>query len=260
MPQMDISPASLRRRLKTKFIGHNILYYAVTSSTMDVAKQAIRDGAEEGTIVIADHQTAGRGRLGRTWLSPPDSSILLSIILFPDLEQLPRLTMVACLAVAQSIEKVTGLEPVIKWPNDVLIDGKKVSGVLIESDVQGDTVNYAIVGIALNVNLDPSSIPEISETATSLKQVLGREVSRLQVLESLLGQFEELYQALRRGEPIDKEWRRRLETLGKEVAVRCGGEVKEGYAESVDDEGNLLLRRPDGSLLTIAAGDVTLRA
>ncbi|GAG00795.1 unnamed protein product, partial [marine sediment metagenome] len=184
----------------------------------------------------------------------------LSIILHPNLEQLPRLTMVAALAVAQSIEKLTGLEPAIKWPNDVLIDGKKVSGVLIESDVQGDTVNYAIVGIALNVNLDPSSIPEISETATSLKQVLGREVSRFHVLESLLGEFEKLYQALRRGKPIDSEWRRRLETLGKKVAVRCGDELKEGYAESVDDEGNLLLRCPDGSMVTIAAGDVTLRA
>ena len=256
----DISPASLKRELRTKFIGKSILYYAVTSSTMDMAKQAIRDGAAEGTIVIADHQTAGRGRLGRKWLSPPDSSILLSIILHPNLEQLPRLTMVAALAVARSIEKLTGLEPVIKWPNDVLIDGKKVSGVLIESDVQGDTVNYAIVGIALNVNLDPSSIPEILETATSLKQVLGREVSRFHVLESLLGEFEKLYQALRRGEPIDSEWRRRLETLGKKVAVRCGDELKEGYAESVDDEGNLLLRCPDGSMVTIAAGDVTLRA
>jgi BirA family biotin operon repressor/biotin-[acetyl-CoA-carboxylase] ligase len=256
----DILPAFLKRELRTKFIGKNILYYAVTSSTMDMAKQAIRDGAAEGTIVIADHQTAGRGRLGRQWLSPPDSNILLSIILHPNLKQLPRLTMVAALAVARSIEKLTGLEPAIKWPNDVLIDGKKVSGVLIESDVQGDTVNYAIVGIALNVNLDPSSIPEISETATSLKQVLGREVSRFHVLESLLGEFEKLYQALRRGEPIDSEWRRRLETLGKKVAVRCGDELKEGYAESVDDEGNLLLRCPDGSMVTIAAGDVTLRA
>ena len=260
MPKMDISPVSLRRRLKTKFVGHNILYYPTTSSTMDVAKQAIKDGAAEGAIVIADHQTAGRGRLGRTWLSPPDSSILLSIILYPNLEQLPRLTIAAALAVAKSIEKITGLEPVIKWPNDVLIGGKKVSGVLIESDVQGDKVNYAIVGIALNVNLDPSSIPEISETATSLKQVLGQEVSRLDVIESLLVEFEELYQTLRRGEPIDGEWRHRLETLGKEVTVRSGDMVHEGYAESVDDEGNLLLRRLDGSLVTIAAGDVTLKA
>jgi len=241
-------------------VGHNIIYYPVTSSTMDVARQAAADGAAEGTIVIADEQTAGRGRLGRKWLSPPESSVLLSIILYPKLEELPRLTMAACLAVARSIERVTGLKPTIKWPNDVLIQGKKVSGVLIESDVQGDRVNYAIVGLALNVNLDPSSIPEIAETATSLKEALGHEVSRLEVLRALLGEFEDLYSALRRGEPIEREWRRRLETLGREVTVRSGQEVREGYAESVDEDGNLLLRLRDGSLVTIAAGDVTLRA
>ncbi len=268
MPENELSPASLRRELSTKLIGQNILYYPTISSTMDVAKQAIREGASEGTIVIADHQTAGRGRLGREWLSTPNSSILLSIILYPKLEQLPRLTMAACLAVAQSIEKVTGLEPTIKWPNDVLItvrgggsreSEKKVAGILIESDVPGDSVNYAIVGIALNVNLDPATIPEISETATSLKEVLGQHVSRLTMLCSLLGEFEALYSALRRGEPIDREWRRRLETLGEKVVVRCGDEVQEGVAEAVDEDGNLLLRRTDGSLVTIAAGDVTLK-
>jgi BirA family biotin operon repressor/biotin-[acetyl-CoA-carboxylase] ligase len=168
--------------------------------------------------------------------------------------------MAATLAVAQSIEKVTGLKPVIKWPNDVLIGGKKVSGILIESKVQDEAVSYAILGIAVNVNLDPSSNPEISETATSLRQVLKREVSRLEILPALLSEFEELYNALRRGEPIDKLWRHRLETLGREITVKCGSEVWQGYAEAVDDDGNLLLRRPDGSLLTIAAGDVTLRA
>lgn len=253
-------PDSLRQRLRTKFVGRNVLYYPVTSSTMDVAKQAVKEGVAEGTIVIADQQTAGRGRLGRKWLSPPESSILLSIILYPKLEELPRLNMAACLAVARSIERVTGLKPSIKWPNDVLIEGKKVSGVLMESDVQGDIVRYAIVGLALNVNLDPSSIPEIAETATSLKEALGREVSRLDMLESLLTEFEELYCALRRGEPIESEWRRRLETLGREVTVRSGQDVRVGYAEATDENGNLLLRLRDGRLVTIAAGDVTLRA
>jgi len=257
--EKDLTVASLHGELRTKLIGQNILYYPVTSSTMDVAKQAVREGAEEGTIVIADHQTAGRGRFGRRWWAPAESSILLSIILRPDLEQLPRLNMAAALAVVHSIEKVTGLRPVIKWPNDVLIEGKKVSGALIESDVGDETVNSAILGIGLNVNLDPSSIPEILETATSLREVLKEEVSRLEMLRSLLGEFEELYSALRQGEPIDKLWRHRLETLGKRVTVRCGEMVQEGYAESVDDEGNLLLRRPDGSLVTIVAGDVTLQ-
>ena len=225
---------------------------------MDVARQAVRDGAAEGTIVIADHQTAGRGRFRREWLSPPQSSILLSIILYPRPEELPHINMAAALAVTQSIEKVVALKPVIKWPNDVLIKGKKVSGILIEADMQGGSLGYAIVGLALNVNLDTQAIPEIAQTATSLKEMVGREVSRRDMLVSLLGEFEGLYQALRRGEPIDKEWRRRLETLGKEIAVRCGDEVKEGYAETVDEEGNLLLRYPDGSLATISAGDVTL--
>lgn len=256
----DIPLTSIVENLRTKFIGQNILYYPVTPSTMDAAKQAIREVAAEGTVVIADHQTAGRGRLGREWLSPPDSNILLSIVLYPMPEQLPRLTIAACLAVAQSIEKVTGLETTIKWPNDVLIAGKKVSGILIESDAHGDRVNYAIVGIALNVNLDPTTIPEISETATSLKEMLGRKVSRREMLIALLDEFETLYNALRRGEPIDREWRQRLETLGQRVAVRCGDEVQEGVAEGVDEDGNLLLRHSDGSLMTIAAGDVTIKS
>ena len=259
MRQDDLSPSALSRELKTKLIGRNILYHPKVSSTMDIAKQAARDGAAEGTVVVADHQTAGRGRLNREWLAPLGSSLLLSIILYPKQEHLPRLTMVACLAVAQSIEKVTGLKPAIKWPNDVLIKGRKVSGILSEANLSGDSISYAIVGIALNVNLDVTAIPEIAETATSLRMELDRKVSRLKILAALLGEFESLYAALCSGEPIHLQWQQRLETLGKKVTVRCGDEVQQGYAESVDEVGNLLLRHDDGSLSTIAAGDVTLR-
>ena len=255
----ELSPDAIRQGLKTKLIGQSIIHYDTISSTMDAAKQAIQDGAGEGTVVVADHQTAGRGRLDREWLSSPGGSILISIILYPELEMLPRLTMAACLAVARSIEAVTGLQPAIKWPNDVLLEGRKVSGILSESDISGEAVNYAIVGIALNVNLDIEQIPEISDIATSLKQVLGREVSRHQLLVSLLREFEGLYLKLRNGEPIQREWLQRLETLGKNVSVRCGDDVQDGYAESVDEEGNLIIRRPDGNLITFAAGDVTLR-
>lgn len=259
MRQDDLSPSALSRELKTKTIGRNVLYFPTIPSTMDIAKQAAKDGAAEGTVVITDHQTAGRGRLNREWLAPPGSSLLLSIILYPEQQHLARLTMIACLAVAQSIEKVTGLKPAIKWPNDVLINGRKVSGILSEANLSGDSVSYAIVGIALNVNLDVTAIPEIAETATSLRMELGRKVSRQKVLVALLNEFDSLYAALRRGEPIHLQWRQRLETLGRKVTVRCGDEVQQGYAESVDEEGNLLLRHDDGSLSTIAAGDVTLR-
>jgi BirA family biotin operon repressor/biotin-[acetyl-CoA-carboxylase] ligase len=255
----ELSPEAIRHGLKTSLIGQSIIYHDTISSTMDAAKQAIGEGAAEGTVVVADHQTAGRGRLSREWLSSPGGGILLSIILYPDLEILPRLTMAACLAVARSIEAVTGLQPAIKWPNDVLLEGRKVSGILSESDVSGEAVNYAIVGIALNVNLDISTMPDISDTATSLKQVLGREVPRQQVLIALLQEFENLYLTLRRGESIQREWLQRLETLGKNVTVRCGDEVQDGYAESVDEAGNLIVRRPDGTRITVTAGDVTLR-
>lgn len=251
--------SSLNEYLGTRFVGQKTLYYPVTSSTQDVAKQAVSDGAREGTIVIADHQTAGRGRLGRKWISSPEDSILVSIILYPEIHELRLLNMIAALAVAHSIEKLTDLKPVLKWPNDVLIEGKKVSGALIESDVSGDKVNSAIVGIGLNVNLDPASMAEISQTATSIRQMAGHEVSRLDTLQLLLHEFEQLCLALHHGEPIHQEWQRRLETLGKEVSVRRGNEVWEGRAESVDKEGNLLLRCSDGGLLTVNAGEVTLR-
>ncbi len=259
MSEEQLSVESIRDALSTKYIGRPILYYPSVSSTMDVAKKAIASGASEGTVVIADEQISGRGRLGREWVSPPDSSLMLSIILYPKLAQLQRLTMVACIAIARCIEDVAYLETSIKWPNDVLIDGRKASGVLIESDVAGNTVNYAIVGIALNVNLEVDLFPEIAAIATSLKCELGLHFSRLDVLASLLGEFEAVYNALRKGEPIEMEWRRRLNTLGKKVTVRNGDAVREGVAEDVDADGNLLLRRPDGSLDTISAGDVTLR-
>ncbi len=254
-----LSTESIRGAIDTKLIGRNILYYPTTASTMDVAKQAAKDGAAEGTVIIADRQTAGRGRLKREWLAPTGSSLLLSILLYPEPEILRRLTMVACLAVSRGIEQVTGLKADIKWPNDVLINNRKVSGILSEADISGDSIRYAIVGIAINVNLDTNAIPEIAGTATSLSMELGRKVSRLKVLVALLNEFDSLYAALQRGEPICQQWRQRLETIGRRVTVRCGDEVQQGYAEDVDENGNLLLRHDDGSLSTIAAGDVTLR-
>ena len=259
MSEEQLSVESIRDALNTKYIGRPTLYYPSVSSTMDVARQSIAKGAAEGTVILADEQTSGRGRLGREWVSPPDSSLMLSIILYPKLAQIQRLTMVACIAIARCIEDVAYLETSIKWPNDVLINGKKVSGVLIESDVAGDKVNYAIVGMALNVNLEVDIFPEIAAIATSLKREIGLHFSRLDMAASLLGEFEDVYNALRKGEPIQQEWKRRLKTLGQKVTVRCGDVVRKGVAEDVDDDGNLLLRLPNKKLEVISAGDVTLK-
>ena len=254
----SLSPASITDNLETHFIGQRVIYYPSVASTMDVARREAEQGAAEGTVVIADEQTAGKGRLKRIWLSPR-GNITLSIILYPSLVYLPSLIMLASLAVVHSIEAVTGLKSVVKWPNDVLINGRKVCGILIESEVKGGRVDYAIIGIGVNVNLRLADFPEFSLIATSLSDELGGEVSCIDVIRRLLIEAEGLYLALPSGEAIYEGWRDRLVILGKRVQVRWGKTIYEGIAESVAEDGSLLLRRPDGSLTRIVAGDVTLR-
>ncbi len=257
MVEDSLSPASITDNLETRFIGQRVIYYPSLTSTNEVAKQAAQQGAADGTAVIADEQVAGKGRLKRVWLSPK-GSISLSIILYPSLVYLPSLIMVAALAVTHSIEEVTGLKSQLKWPNDVLVDGRKVSGILIENNVQGSIVNYAIIGIGVNVNLRLSDFPEIPPTATSLSDELGREVSCLELIRRLLVEIEKLYLALPAGGSIYREWRDNLVTLGRRVHIKSGKTDYEGIAESVASDGSLRLRHPDGSLTKIVAGDVTL--
>ena len=258
MVKDSLSSASIADNLQTHFIGQRVIYYPKLISTMDVARREAQRGAVEGTVVVAGEQTGGRGRIKRTWLSPK-GSIALSIILYPSVLHLPCLIMLASLAVVHSIEKVAGLKSQVKWPNDVLINGRKVSGILVESEVRGDMVDYATIGIGINANLSLSDFPEISSTATSLSDELGRDVSRLDVIQCLLLEIERLYLTLQAGGSIYEEWRDSLVTLGKRVYVKSGETVYEGIAESAARDGSLLLRRSDGNLTKIVAGDVTLR-
>ncbi len=258
MVEDSLSPAAISRGLKALFVGQRIFYYPSLTSTMEVARREAQQGAAEGTVIIADEQTAGRGRLRRVWLSPK-GSIALSVILYPSVTNLPSLIMLASLAVVHSIETVTGLRTQIKWPNDVLINGRKVCGILIESDVRGNIVNYAIIGIGINVNLKVADFPDILSIATSLSDELGRDVSRLSLIRCLLVEIERLYLALSAGGSVYEEWRDNLVTLGKKVRAQTGETVYEGIAEAVDRDGSLLLRGFDGRLTKIIAGDVTLR-
>lgn len=258
MTENSLSSASITSNLKTRFVGQRVIYYPSLTSTMEAARQETLQGAAEGTVIIADEQTAGRGRLKRAWLSPR-GNIALSVILRPRMTHLHSLVMLASLAVVHSIEAITSLKPQIKWPNDVLIGGKKVCGILIESHVQRKKVDYAIIGIGVNVNLRPGDFPDISPIATSLSRELGREVPRLTLIQNLLVEIERLYLALSAGESLFQEWRDRLVTLGKMIRVESGDTVQQGIAESVAEDGSLLLRLPDGTLVRILAGDVTLR-
>ena len=165
--------------------------------------------------------------------------------------------MLASLAVVHSIKAVTGLESQIKWPNDVLIDGKKVCGILIENDVKRNEVAYSILGIGINANLKLSDFPEIAAIATSLSDELDKGVSSVDLVRCLLVEIERLYLTLPK-EKIYEEWRDRLVTLGKKIWVKSGQTILEGIAESVAEDGSLLLRHADGHLTEIIAGDVTL--
>lgn len=249
--------ASIQSRLRTRFIGQQLYYYPTVTSTMDIARRLATEGAVEGTVVIAGTQTAGRGRLGRSWLSP-EGSVALSVILKPPLDNLPQLIMIASLAVLKVIKKVTGLDAQIKWPNDVLVKSKKVCGILIENEVKGCEVGFAIIGIGINVNFDPIAFPEISNIATSLSHELGRAISEDEVIIALLYELEQFYLAAQTGAPIYQEWRDRMETLGKWIQVRTGTNLEQGKAEAVTEAGNLILRRADDSYTEIVAGDVTV--
>jgi len=258
MTAEDLSSSSITYGLNTSFIGQKVIYRPRLLSTMDAARLEVRRGAAGGTVIIAGEQTGGRGRMRRAWLSPP-GNIALSIILYPDIAGLPYLVMIASLAAAHGIERVAGLKTRLKWPNDILINGKKVCGILIENEVKANRVAYAIVGIGINVALKAADIAGISATATSLENELDRSVLRPDIIRPLLTEFERLYLLLPAGESIYAAWRDRLETLGKRVEVRSGGDVLEGVAESADESGALVLRCADGNLTRVVAGDVTLR-
>jgi BirA family biotin operon repressor/biotin-[acetyl-CoA-carboxylase] ligase len=252
------SRKALREGLTTRFFGRRLEYRAALGSTHDLARQLAQAGAPEGTVVLAGRQTGGRGRLGRSFISPR-GGLYFTIVLRPPLEHLRPLPIISALAVARGLEQVTGLSTALKWPNDVLVRGRKICGILMESELTGQAVNYVLLGIGINVNADMSAYPEIAAIATSAAAEAGREVSREALAAAVLNELERLYLASRAGQRVQDEWRARLDTLGRQVRVTCGQAVEEGLAEDVDSDGSLILRRPDGSRVAIAAGDVTLR-
>jgi BirA family biotin operon repressor/biotin-[acetyl-CoA-carboxylase] ligase len=223
-----------------------------------MAKELARQGASQGTLITAEEQTTGKGRRGRNWLAPPGSSLLISLILYPSLtvSQIPRLTMASSLAVAYAIEEISSLPVHFKWPNDILLARKKAGGILTETSISGEILDYAVVGIGLNVNLDVRQIPQIANTATSLSVELGREVSRLELLQALLKFMEKEYLLLQQEESPYEKWATRLSTLGQKVEVTTPWGQESGWAEGVDADGTLILRRDDGMKAHITVGDV----
>ena len=250
--------SAIRKGLFTRTVGKRFLYYQELTSTMDDARHLADGGAEEGTVVMAENQTSGRGRFGRNWVSG-QGNIHLSIVFRPSIEVLPQLTMISAVAVARAIRKTTALDPRIKWPNDVLVNGKKVSGILVEAAALGTEIDYAIVGVGINVSLDTSGFSEIAGTASCLEELAGRPVARDEVLRQFLMETDTLYLQALQGDSALEEWRSLMDTIGQRVTVSWRDDRWEGLVEDVDPAGNLLLRLDDGELMTMTAGDVSIQ-
>jgi len=248
-------------QLGTRIIGRTLEVHDVIDSTNTRATALARAGTLDGTLVLADEQTGGRGRLGRRWHAPASTSLLMSLVLRPPLTpmQAQRATMICSLAAVDAISGMAGVEAMIKWPNDLLIDAKKVGGVLTELGLKGKKLEYVIVGMGINVNLDTETLPDLMAPATSLSTARGRAVSRLDLLISLLQHLDVYYARMCSGWSPHTAWRRVLATLGQSVRVGTQGAVIEGIAEDVNADGALLVRRTDGTIETILVGDVTLR-
>lgn len=240
-------------------IGHRIIYLPTVTSTMDIARQEAERGAEEGTVVVAETQTGGRARFGRQWLSSPGQNLAFSVLLYPSRRVCSRLSVVSPVAVLRAIRQVTGLSATLKWPNDVRLAEKKVCGILIETTIENSEVRSAILGIGINVNYNPAEEPQADFTATSLAAEVGKPIPRDELLQAVLANLGLAYTHLKGWDQVWYDWRSSLETLGRQVQVRWGEKIEEGVAEDVDSEGNLLLRHLDGTLITLAAGEVSLQ-
>jgi BirA family biotin operon repressor/biotin-[acetyl-CoA-carboxylase] ligase len=262
MHNSELSKKRIEQALHTSLIGRDIHSFPIVSSTMDIGRELAECGFPDGTLVIADEQTAGRGRLQRCWWAPAGTSLLMTLVLRPDLEprQAQRLTMICSLAVCDAIERVCGLEARVKWPNDVLIGGAKVCGILTELGLIGNELQYALVGIGINVNVSLDPALPLLAPATSLSAETGGAVPRLDLLEALLEAVEERYLTLQEGRSYEQEWSDRLETLGHSITATDGAQEWHGTAVGVDEDGALLIRLEDGNERRFLAGDVTLCA
>lgn len=256
-------PNEVCPQLTTGFIGHSLHYYTSISSTNNEAKRLADKGCPEGTVVLTEEQKAGRGRLARNWFSPFAKGIWCSVVLRPSFppQEAPKCTLLAAVAIARAIRKA-GVHCGIKWPNDILYQGRKLVGILTEMNAEMDAINYVVIGMGINVNTTSDEFPaELRGVAASLASIRGQAVSRLDLLISLLRELESLYvAACREGfAPILSEWRTLSVTLGQPVDVFGINRTFSGVALDIDEEGALLVQTEAG-LEKVIAGDVSVRA
>ncbi|TLS35889.1 biotin--[acetyl-CoA-carboxylase] ligase [Pseudalkalibacillus caeni] len=258
-----ITANEVKLGLNTKHLGQNIVYQESVTSTQEIAHRLAYDDVPEGTIVTAEEQTAGKGRLGRNWHSPKTNGIWVSLILRPKIppQQAPQLTLLAAVGVVKAIQKETGVLAEIKWPNDVLVNGKKVVGILTELQAESDQIKSVIIGMGINVNTSAAEFPDdIKEKATSLRIEAGKELNRASLLRRILEETETLYEEyLQNGFQVVKLlWESYAVSLGKHIKARTLTGVKEGIARGITNDGVLLLEDDTGEIHQIYSADIEI--
>ena len=256
-----IRPDDLRRSLTTTAIGRDVQLFPEVASTNTRAMELASHGAPEGTVVIAEMQTGGKGRLGRSWISPK-GNLYLSVVLRPDLpmHKAPLITLMGAVVVAAAIRDSCGLTAGIKWPNDILIAGKKVCGLLTEMSAEQDRIRHVVLGIGVDVNMPLGELPaEIRAVTTTLAAEAGERIDRTAFACALLERLDRAYRAfLEDPSAILREWESLNVTINSRVRISGAGESFEGRAAGIDPEGRLIVKQDDGAVRTVAAGDVTI--
>ena len=256
-------PDEIQKGLDTDYMGHNICYYRELESSNITAREKARskrDEVSEGTVIITEKQTGGKGRLGRKWFSP-EGGIWLSIILYPHLSPayIPRITLITAVAVVKAIKELTRIQGLIKWPNDILIHEKKVCGILTEMSAELDLINWLVIGLGINANIDHGEFPEeIKDTSISLKEILNQKISRVKLVQLFLREFEKCYNMINRKESalILNEWKLYSHTLGRKIKVKVGNRVVIGQATNINDKGALIIKKDNGECLEIISGTI----
>lgn len=258
-------PAEIEHRLQTHSFGRRVHYYPRIDSTNQKAKELAFNDATEGTVVVVEEQFGGKGRLGRVWFSPP-GGIWFSFILRPQFtpSEILKVTLIAGVAGAEAIQEITGLKTKIKWPNDILIEGKKVAGILTEMETEADKIHFVVTGIGINANIDRKSFPpELRDTSTSLSILLGKKVNRSAIIKAFLMRFEIHYANLKSGDFLEiiNLWKERSDTLGSEVKIKTINQTIQGKAINIDEKGALVVKLPSGEHRSVWSGEIiNLRA
>ena len=242
-------------------IGSKIIHFSEIDSTMNYCKKLALSGEPEGTIVSTEYQNIGRGRFDRKWISPYGVNIQISILLKPKIEHLPYLNMAASLAICETTEMLTNADAFIKWPNDVQVNNKKLAGILIESSLSGRNVEYSILGIGFNVNIDVETYTDIKDIATSLKNITKSTLDKNTVSEILYKRLDHYYSKVTRGESLTNQWASKISTIGKEITVGFPGTKRKslsGKAESILPDGSIQVILQDGTIFNASSGEVSI--